>query len=207
MISASHIGNIRIAFADRPRLFVRDPPQHGRRRAGAERSMARAHEIKHASQAEEVRSMVDGLAAGLLGRHVLRRAGHDPALGETGVVDRPCQTEIGELDAFDPVFQQDIRRLDVAMNQTLRVSRREPLRRLDADAQDRLQIHRPVAVDSFLQRLTGDVGHDQVRQICSTNRPRGSPPRFRERPRRRPALRVQTGFGPRRSWQAAAPAP
>ena len=80
--------------------------------------------------------MVDRLAAGLLGRHVLRRAGHDAALRQAGVVDGAGQTEIGELDPLDAVLQQDVRRLDVAMHQALGVGRGQALRGLDADAQD-----------------------------------------------------------------------
>ena len=54
--------------------------------------------------------MVDRLAAGLLGGHVLRRAGDDAALRQAGVVDRPGQAEVGELDPLDAVLQQDVRR-------------------------------------------------------------------------------------------------
>ena len=70
------------------------------------------------------------------GRHVLRRAGDDAALRQAGVVDRPGQAEVGDLDALDAVLQQDVGRLDVAVDQPLGVGRRQAGGRLHADAED-----------------------------------------------------------------------
>ena len=89
-----------------------------------------------AAQAEQVGAVVDRLAAGLLGGHVLRRAGHDAALRQAGVVGGAGQAEVGELDPLDAVLQQDVGRLDVAVDQPLRVRRRQPGGRLHADPQD-----------------------------------------------------------------------
>ena len=106
--------------------------------------------------------MVDGLAVGLLRRHVHRRAGDHARLRQAGVVDGPGQAEVGDLDALDAVLQQDVGRLDVAVDQPLPVRRRQPLGGLQADAQDLLQRQRPGAVELLLQREAVDELHDQV---------------------------------------------
>ena len=61
--------------------------------------------------------MVGGLGAGLLGGHVMRRAGHHAALGHARVRRRPGKTEVGQPDPLDAIFQQDIGRLDVTVDQ------------------------------------------------------------------------------------------
>ena len=124
--------------------------------------MPGAHRIQHAAQAEEVGPVVDRLAARLLGRHVLRRPGHHAALRLAGVVDGAGQPEVGDLDPLDAVLQQDVRRLDVAMDQALGMRGGQSQRRLHADAQDLLDAQRAVAVDPLLERSAGDAGHDQV---------------------------------------------
>ena len=75
-------GDLGVDVAERPGLVVADATEHGQRRLGPERRMARTHGVERAAQAEEVGAMVGGLAAGLLGRHVVRRAGHDAAVGQ-----------------------------------------------------------------------------------------------------------------------------
>ena len=85
-----------------------------------------------------------------------------PGLGHRDIVDGPRQTEIGDLHALDAVFEQDIRRLDIAMNQTLLVSGRQSLGNLHSDAQDLGGLQQSAPVDLLLQRLAGDVLHDQV---------------------------------------------
>jgi hypothetical protein len=45
------------------------------------------------------------------------------------------QAEIGDLDSLDAVLQQDVGRLDVAMNQTLLVCRGQSARDLLGDTQ------------------------------------------------------------------------
>ena len=91
--------------------------------------------------------MVDVLAPGLLGGHVLRGAGDRPVRVSAGVVDGPGQAEVGELDPLDAVLQQDVRRLDVAVDQPLRVGGRQPARDLCADPQDLLHLQRADGVE------------------------------------------------------------
>ena len=78
--------------------------------------------------------MILGFAPCLLGRHVLGRAGKNAALGEAGVVHHAGETEIGNLDAIFAVLEQDVGRLDIAVNQSLSMRCRQPSRRLLADA-------------------------------------------------------------------------
>ncbi len=155
---------IRIEFANRNRLLHADAMQHSQRGIGAEGRPARTHRIENAAEAEQVGAVIDGLAACLLGSHVFRRAGDGATLRQGGVVGRPRQAEIGDLDALDVVDQQDVGRLDVAMNQTLRVRRRQAGSHLDADAQDGPQLERSVAVQPLLQGQAGHVFHDEIGQ-------------------------------------------
>jgi hypothetical protein len=62
-----------------------------------------------------------------------------------------------------PLFQENVRGLDVAMNQALGVRRRQPLRHLGADADDVRERQSPVPVQPVRQRFAGDVLHDQER--------------------------------------------
>ena len=67
--------------------------------------------------------MVDRIAVGLFGRHVLGCAGDHTAARHTGVVDRPGQSEVGNLDPFDTIFKQYVGGFDVTMNQPFCMSR------------------------------------------------------------------------------------
>ena len=89
-----------------------------------------------------------------------------PDLRQAGVVDGAGQAEVGDLDALDAVLQQDVGRLDVAMDQPLLVRGRQPLGDLQADAQDLLQLQRPGPVELLLQRDAVDELHDQVGRPC-----------------------------------------
>ena len=117
--------------------------------------------------------MIHRLPLGLLRRHVLRRAGDRPGLGQAGVVGRPGQPEVGHLDPLDAVLQQDVRRLDVPVDQPLGVRRRQPGRRLHPDPQDLAKLQRPGPVEPVLERRAGDVLHHEVRQPGRPPRPRG----------------------------------
>ena len=70
-----------------------------------------------------------------------------PRLRQAGVVGGAGQAEVGELDALHAVLQQDVGRLDVAVDQPLRVRRRQAAGDLEADAQDLLDLQRPAAAD------------------------------------------------------------
>ena len=107
--------------------------------------------------------MVDGLASGLLGRHVLGRAGHHARLGHRGVIDRAGQPEVGDFHPLHAVLQEQVRGFDVAMNQPLGVRRRKSAGRLRTDAEDLAQFGGLVAIDHILDRFAGNVLHHKVR--------------------------------------------
>ena len=133
-------------------------------RVGAKRRNACRHLVQHAAQAEEIGTAVERFASGLLGRHVLRRAGDDAPARERDVVGGAGHAEIGDDGSFDPFFQEDVRGFHVAMDQALLVRRRQPGGRLHADAQDLFQLERPLGREPLGQRFAGDQRHDQKRQ-------------------------------------------
>ena len=106
--------------------------------------------------------MVDRLTLCLFRRHVLGCPRNHSALGQTRVVDRAGKAEIGQLDPFHAVFEQDIRGFDVPMHQTLRVGRGQPLCGLHPDSQDFLGPKGPFFVNPFLKRYACDVRHDEI---------------------------------------------
>ena len=85
-----------------------------------------------------------------------------PDLRDAGVVGRAGQAEVGDLDVLDAVFQQDVARLDVAVDQAHGVRRGQAGGDLLADAQHVQQLQRPGRVELLLQGSPGDVLHDQI---------------------------------------------
>ncbi len=79
-------------------LLLADLAKNGERIRCAEGLDSGTHRIEHAAQAEQVGPVIDGFSAGLLRRHVLRRAGHHAVLGQPQVVGHARQAEIGYLD-------------------------------------------------------------------------------------------------------------
>ena len=85
-------------------------------------------------------------------------------LRNSNVVDAAGQAEIGDFDPFDAVLEQNVGRLDVAMDQSLRVRRSQTGRNLQADAQNLCEWQSTGAVNLLLQRQAGDILHDQIWQ-------------------------------------------
>ena len=67
--------------------------------------------------------MIERLAVGLFRRHVVRRAGDDAGVGQVGIVRRSCQAKVGQVGPLDAVFQQNVGRFDVAVDEALSVRR------------------------------------------------------------------------------------
>ena len=157
-----HFGN---HLADRPRVVLHHALQH-RRSVVEARNGGRpvAIDVQHAAEAEQVGPVVERFSLGLLGGHVHRRAGDHAALGQAGVVGRPGQAEVGDLDPMLPAFEQHVARLDVAVDQVRGVGGGQPLGDLPADPHDLRHFQRAGAVEPLLQRLAGDELHHQVRQ-------------------------------------------
>ena len=111
--------------------------------------------------------MPDRLATSLFRRHVLRSARDDSCLCEAGIVGRTGEPEVRQLNSFHSVGQQDVGRLDVAMDEPLCMSGREPCRRLHSNSQNLNRFQCPFLIEPPLQRRARHVGHDEVRQsVC-----------------------------------------
>ena len=111
---------------DRRLRFVGHAAEDGERRLAVERMLAGRGFIKHAAEAEEVRAMIDGLAVGLFGGHVERRAGDEPGAREPHIFEAAGQAEVGQFHAVADFFDQDVARLDVAVDEPAGVGGREP---------------------------------------------------------------------------------
>ena len=107
-----------------------------------ERQPAGAEGVEHAAQAEQVGPMVDRLAARLLGRHELRRADDDPVVGQAGIIGRAGQAEVDDLDAPRRAVEQDVGRLDVAVDQAVGMRGGQAESDLPPDPDDFLERHR-----------------------------------------------------------------
>ena len=86
MMAHSHSGTSGLTSRIGRGSVLADALEHGQGAGGAERRLAGAQRVQHAAQAEQVGAVVDGLACGLLGGHVQRRAGDHAGLREAGVV-------------------------------------------------------------------------------------------------------------------------
>lgn len=107
-----------------------------------ERGDAGRRAVEHAAEREEIGPCVDRLAAArLLGREVARRAQELTRAGEAGrrllharvAGEHPRDAEVEDANVLDPSLdQEEVRRLQIAMDQVRRMRRLEPL--TDADA-------------------------------------------------------------------------
>ena len=131
---------------------------------GPKRRPAARHLVQHAAEAEQVGPLVELLPEGLLRGHVHRRAGNKAALRDAGVVGGAGQAEVGDLRLVRPAFEQDVARLDVAVDQVARMGRGQPLGDLPADPQHLGHFERTDPVELLLERLAGDELHRQVGQ-------------------------------------------
>ncbi len=137
---------------DRGRRVVADATDHLDGRLSGEGRSPGAHGVQDAAEAEQVGPTIHRLAPGLLGGHVLRRAGQGAMLGQLGVVDGPGQAEVGQLDPRQVVLQHNVARLDIAVDQPLRVRGGQAGGDLRADAEDLRDLQGSAFVDPLLGR-------------------------------------------------------
>ena len=155
-------GGNRGRAGQRRRLFVQ------RRRAESRRPLRPANAGRPASiskrmapAANRSAARVDGLAHHLLGRHVARRADHDagarqPADPSAGSELRPRETEVEQLDAVRR--EEDVGRLEIAMDDAARVQRRQRGQHAEADRHRLRDAHRP-ALQPLGERLALEQLH------------------------------------------------
>ncbi len=114
--------------------------------------MAADHLVEHDTEREDVGTLVDGAAIELLGSHVARRADHDTGVGRGrrhgvlvreidggSLLRRARQLRDPEIEDLGATLggQEDVVRLDVAMDDARVVRRGEPARDICGDL-DRL---------------------------------------------------------------------
>ena len=118
--------------------------------------LPRQHLIEHNPERPDVGPLIDLLPARLLRRHVLRRAERRARLREL----HPGELREAEVDDLhETVFRdENIRRLDVAVNDPLAVRLGEPLGDLNGDIERLIELERP-PLDLALEVLAVVVGH------------------------------------------------
>ena len=149
-------------LARRIRIAPKPPPHAAQRFALAERPLAGGEEIQQHAQRKQVAARIVADAEQSLRRHVRRGA-----VGQTEFFLQQVRQLIvmrqAEIDqrAFAGRAEHDAARLDVVVNDVLPVQIGQRGRDLSADY-PRLFIGDRQLVDPAVQRLAGDVLHDDV---------------------------------------------
>ena len=99
-------------------------------RLGPEGGLSGCKREQHCPERKQIAAGVEWLPEGLLRRHVVRRAGKQAGDGEAGVVGGAGQAEVGDPDALDAVFEENVRRLHVAVDEPLGMRGGQAPRRL-----------------------------------------------------------------------------
>ena len=107
--------------------FVNDLVGDRRQRVAGERLLSRQRLVEDHAEREEVCPAIDGLSFHLLWRHVVRRAEELPGRRQVRRIRGDLRdAEIGDLRA-KPGADDDVRRLDVAMDDPFEVREIESL--------------------------------------------------------------------------------
>ncbi len=128
-----------------------------------ERDLSGQHLVEHDAERVDVGLLVDVHALRLLGRDVVGRAEHRAGLGHPALdVERAGDAEVGDLRLAVAV-QQDVLRLDVAMDETVAVREREPARDLDRQLERRRDRQWVRLLDQPLEVVAADeLEHDEL---------------------------------------------
>ena len=149
----------------RPGSVVGHALQNRQCRLRSERRPASQHRVNHAAEAEKVGAVIERFPTRLFRRHVHRRTGHNSATCQAGIVGGTRQPKVRDLHLLlRSVIDQDVRRLDVAVNQSLVVGGSQTLRDLPGDIQSLRRVKRAGAVEAVLQCFTRHEFHDEKRQ-------------------------------------------
>ena len=144
--------------------------QRAERRLGHERQAPGDHLEQHDAERVEVRARVDRLAERLLGREVFERAENRLVGGGAGLVavEVERQAEVGELHLVVR-GQQEIPRLDVAMQDAEGVQGRESFERLRRPlhgVRDRQRACRRIQRQAIAERAAVDDLHGQEDRLA-----------------------------------------
>ncbi len=141
---AEHLRDIPAKLVHCGDLFEQDPRQYGDGVLGDERRSPGKTLEHDGPEREHVCARVDvGLAGRLLGRHVAGRAHHVAGRRDRRLAREARDAEVDQLDVLDASSQQEeVGRLDVAMNDPTRMGGCERLGHLQAQGHDlpRLQV-------------------------------------------------------------------
>ena len=156
--SSTSSGTVPRTIDERRDLVERVARDDRLRRRPRERRLSGDHLVQHAAQAVDVAPAVDSrIGHRLLGTHVRRRAERDAGARELGAAalgDRARDAEIG--DERLAVLQQDVLRLDVAVNDALLVR----------------VVERATRPDTRCCTASGTGAASRARDACGSSRPR-----------------------------------
>ena len=153
-----------VALRRRHRILAHMLVGHRDRRVTDERRLAGEDFVEHAAQRVDIGAGVDRLAAGLLGRQVLRGADHRGGLGHAvGVGQRAGDAEVHHLHRAG-LADHDVRGLDVAVDDAVLVAEVQRLAGVGDDLDRALGRHRALGVHDVAQRDPVDVLHHDVGQ-------------------------------------------
>ncbi len=138
----------------------------GRSRVLEEREPAAEHLVEHHPERVEISPTIERSSLDLLGRHVRERPHEHARIGlDGGSVDALRDAEVDDLGrrvgARRALGEEDIARLDVAVDHPERVGRREPAADLGSDVGRSARRERLVAPQPLLERLAGEQLHAQ----------------------------------------------
>ena len=119
------------------------------------------HLVEHDAERVDVGLPVDVVAERLLGRDVVRRAEHAAVGGQPLLLQRAGDAEVGDLGGA-LLVDEDVLRLDVAVDDAARVRGAERAGDLDRVGDRLVDRQAPHAADPLLERLALDVLEDDV---------------------------------------------
>ncbi len=151
-------GHVCHEFANRFRLLATLLVQHFRKRLASKQRPAGQQCVHQRPKAVEIGSRIDGLPRRLLGGHVFGRAQDVAGAGQPRVAEQPCDAEVGKLHGAVG-GQQQIARLDIAVDDAAVVGVAERAARLDADPRHLAPIETPAAPQFLLQTVPIDQLH------------------------------------------------
>ncbi len=142
----------------------------GDQRLGDEGPLAGQELVEEHAQGVDVRACVHGIARDLLRRDVVRCAADEPRLGDRAARPAPALQELGdpEVQHGHPVWvavlglDEDVVRLEIAVDDPHRVRLRERVAHLGEDVHGALRRHGPLVVDDLREAAPGEALHDQV---------------------------------------------
>jgi hypothetical protein len=143
------------------RVLGHDLRQHGLYRGSRVRRFAHQHLVDHRAERVDVAARVDlSIRRRLLRTHVFWRAQRQPCLGDAIAPGRGDRQRDPEIRHHRLAFlQQDIARLDIAVNHVAAVRVLQRRRHLRSDFDGLVHGQLPLDRESIAERLALDVGH------------------------------------------------